>query len=128
MKDIEGLQDIMLFVNEFYTSVQKDEELSPIFYQHIAGDWQPHMERMYLFWNAALFGHKGYIGNPFAKHARMSIDANHFERWLFWFNKIIDAHFIGPVSKEAKRRAQIMANTFQRRLSEAGHVGAKTIV
>ena len=127
-KDIEGLHDIKLFVNEFYSRVQKDEVLSPIFYQHIPGDWQPHLDRMYQFWNAALFGEKGYIGNPFAKHATMPLTKEHFDRWLYWFNQTIDNFFMGSVCDDAKKRAKIMANTFHGRLSQIGYDGAKTIV
>ena len=67
--DITSLEDIKLMVDEFYKKVKTDQLLSLVFLQHIPEDWQPHLEKMYLFWNAALFGEKGYIGNPFSKHA-----------------------------------------------------------
>lgn len=127
-KDIAGLEDIRLFVNEFYNKIQKDDLLSPIFYAHIPGDWQPHLAKMYLFWNAALFGVKGYLGNPFAKHAHMPLTREYFERWLYHFNQTIDTYFEGAVALDAKKRGFIMANTFLARLSLMDHNGAKTIV
>ncbi len=114
--DITGLEDIKLLVDAFYTSVQKDELLSPIFLSRLHDHWGPHLEKMYTFWNAALFGVKGYTGNPFAKHATMAVDAEHFERWLTLFLGTIDAHFDGPVAEDAKKRALIMATNFERRI------------
>jgi len=46
MKDIEDIADIKLFVNEFYIKVREDELLGIVFSAVIAGDWQPHLDRM----------------------------------------------------------------------------------
>lgn len=127
-KDIVGIDDIIVLVNEFYSKVQKDDLLSPIFYAHIPNDWQPHLEKMYQFWSAALLGVKGYAGNPFAKHAHMPLTKEYFDRWLYWFTQTIDAHFEGPVADDAKMRANIMANTFLARLSMKGYKSINTIV
>lgn len=115
-KDIAGLNDIKLLVDDFYSRVKLDDLLSPIFFEHIPGDWGPHLIKMYQFWNAALFGEKGYVGNPFARHAHMPLTQAHFERWLFWFDQTVNTHFEGPVADDARRRAFIMANTFLNRL------------
>lgn len=123
--DITGLEDIKLLVDEFYTSVRKDELLAPIFLFRLNTYWQPHLEKMYTFWNAALFGVKGYTGNPFAKHATMPVDGEHFERWLSLFTNTVDTYFEGPVAEEAKRRAHIMATNFQRRID--GLKGTDTV-
>ncbi|MBC7625973.1 group III truncated hemoglobin [Ferruginibacter sp.] len=125
-KNITGIEDIKLMVDQFYKKVKTDELLSPIFLQYIPADWQPHSEKMYLFWNAALFGEKGYMGNPFSKHAKMdTIGTAHFERWLFLFYQTIDEHFIGS---NAKWRASVMADNFMRRLASIKQNGIITIV
>lgn len=115
MKDIEDINDIRLFVDEFYKKVQRDMYLGPVFHSAIS-DWQPHLEKMYLFWNAALFGIAGFKGNPFARHATLSIGLVHFQKWLELFNETIDAHFEGPVAENTKERAVLMAKTFVARL------------
>lgn len=127
-KDIEGLNDIKLMVNDFYNKVKRDSLLSPIFFEHIPTNWQPHLDKMYQFWNAALFGEKGYVGNPFSKHAKMNtITPLHFERWLLLFNQTIDAHFLGNMADDAKWRASIMADNFMRRLASIKESGTVTI-
>lgn len=115
--DIRDLTDIKLLVDEFYKKVRKDALLAPVFAMRITGDWQPHLETMYRFWNAALFGVREYVGNPFARHAALPIDAPHFEQWINLFYETIEFYFEGPVADEAKRRAMIMAHTFYNRMS-----------
>ena len=126
-KDITGLDDIKLLVDDFYRRVQQDQLLAPIFFEHIPDDWGPHLNKMYLFWNAALFGEKGYIGNPFARHAHMPLTETHFEHWLHWFEETVDRHFEGPMATDAKKRSRMMAKNFQNRLSMLGGNVSRTI-
>jgi hemoglobin len=117
--DIAGLADIKLLVDQFYDLVAQDALLAPIFNFRLSTYWVPHLEKMYTFWNAALFGVKGYAGNPFAQHATLPVDGKHFERWLGLFNHTVDSLFAGPMAEEAKRRALIMATTFERRIANS---------
>ncbi|MGN6641279.1 MAG: group III truncated hemoglobin [Mucilaginibacter sp.] len=115
MKDIEDINDIRLLVDEFYGKVRQDNLIGPVFL-NVIEDWQPHLDKMYAFWNAALFGVSGYKGNPFSKHAPLPIEQDHFERWLMLFAETIDEHFEGIIAKDAKNRAGLMANMFLGRL------------
>ena len=124
-KDIEGLADIQILVDEFYGAIREDELLAPIFFFRLNEYWKPHLEKMYTFWNAALFGVKGYTGNPFAKHATMPVVAEHFQRWLSLFYYTVDANFEGPMAEDAKRRALLMAGNFERRIE--GLKGTDTV-
>jgi hemoglobin len=119
MKDITDIDDIKLFVDEFYEKVRRDDLLSPVFLQAIPGDWQPHLDKMYAFWNTVLFGVSGYKGNPFSKHAPLSIEQDHFERWLALFAETINGHFEGPVAQDTQKRAGFMAEMFLSRLRYA---------
>ncbi|MFI5159793.1 MAG: group III truncated hemoglobin [Sphingobacteriales bacterium] len=116
-KEIEDIEDIKVFVDDFYTRVRGDELIGPIFMEEIA-DWRPHLDKMYAFWNAALFGVAGFRGNPFAKHAPLKIDRPHFERWLELFCATIDECFEGFIADDAKKRAELMANMFLYRLQQ----------
>ena len=116
MKDIEGIDDIKILVDEFYAKVRADELLAPVFDARIA-DWEPHLDTMYRFWNAALFQVREYVGNPLLKHATLPVGGQHFERWIELFYATLDEHFQGPVAEEAKHRSLIMANTFYSRMS-----------
>ena len=116
--DITGIEDIKILVDDFYNKVKKDDLLAPIFDFRLSTHWGPHLEKMYTFWNAALFGVKGYNGNPFMKHVTMELEGEHFDRWLNMFNETIDTHFEGPVAEEAKKRAIIMATMFMHKLND----------
>ena len=115
--DVRNHDDIKLFVNTFYDRVKADELLAPIFLEKIPGDWGPHLDIMYRFWNAALFNVREYTGNPFMKHIHLPLQQGHFERWIDLFYMTMDALFEGPVADEAKRRAMIMAHTFYQRMN-----------
>ncbi|MGN6396736.1 MAG: group III truncated hemoglobin [Mucilaginibacter sp.] len=116
-KEIEGLEDIKIFVDEFYSRVRADELIGPIFMEKI-DDWGAHLEKLYAFWNAALFGVPGFRGNPFAKHAPLKIGTAHFERWLELFYATINERFEGYIAEDAKKRAELMANMFLYRLQQ----------
>ena len=125
--DIRGLDDIILFVDGFYKKVQQDELIGPIFNNAIT-DWPIHLEKMYKFWNAALFGVPRFKGNPLAKHAPLPIEARHFDRWLILFDQTIDAHFEGEMAVDAKKRAKLMAAMFLNRLNNMRGGPDKVIV
>ncbi|MEO6850448.1 MAG: group III truncated hemoglobin [Mucilaginibacter sp.] len=116
MNDIEDIGSIRLLVDKFYASVRQDVLIGPIFNKAIGDNWAPHLEKMYAFWNAVLFAEPGFTGNPFAKHAPLPIDAEHFSRWLTLFRQTLDECFEGPVATEAKNRAELMAILFQNKL------------
>ncbi|QTE37431.1 group III truncated hemoglobin [Mucilaginibacter gossypii] len=117
MNDIQDITSIKLLVDEFYTRVRLDGLLGPIFAEVIKNDWQPHLDKMYAFWNAALFGVPGFKGNPFASHAPLPIGNAHFDRWLDLFKETVDAHFAGPMANDAKNRAGLMAVMFMSKLA-----------
>jgi hemoglobin len=117
-RDIENIEDIKLFVNEFYKKVQLDPELAPIFSEYLPGDWGPHLQTMYKFWSAALFGTREYPGNPLMKHTRLAVRTRHFERWIDLFNQTLDEHFAGRLTEEAKRRATIIAHSMYNRINK----------
>jgi hemoglobin len=115
--DIQGIKEIKILVDDFYKKISEDELLAPIFNFRLSTHWEPHLEKMYSFWNAALFGVKGYSGNPFMKHATMELEDKHFDHWLSIFNSTVDGHFEGPMADEAKKRAVIMASMFIHKLN-----------
>jgi hemoglobin len=128
MKTIENIEDIKVFVNEFYARVKADPFIGPIFLETIPEDWQPHLDKMYAFWNGALFGVPGFRGNPFAKHAPLQIGTEHFNRWLELFFSTIDDHFEGAVATDAKNRAELMAYMFLNRLQNMNRGTSHVIV
>jgi hemoglobin len=120
-KDIEGLDEIKVMVDDFYNRIKEDDLLTPIFNFRLSTHWAPYLEKMYAFWNAVIFGVKGYNGNPFMKHATMELDPEHLKRWINTFNQTIDSHFEGPIAEEAKISAAVMASMFMFKLDKIKH-------
>lgn len=124
--DIRHLEDIHRLVEAFYGRARIDPWLGPIFFSSIPGDWDPHIEKICAFWNAALFGAPGYTGQAFAAHRGLPLEARHFDRWVALFTETVDELFDGEVADDAKSRARKMADLFLRRIEDergSGMVG-----
>lgn len=130
MSDIENVEDIKLFVNEFYAKIKEDELLALVFALRIQGDhWDKHLHRMYDFWNTVLFFERTYKGNPFSKHHELPIASPHFSKWLLLFNETIDSRFKGDKAEETKKRAKNMATLFSSKMEYfANNPNAKPIM
>lgn len=117
MSDVRNKEDVKIFVDSFYEKVRKDSIIGPVFAAKIAdGNWTPHLERMYSFWNTVLFATRDYRGNPFSKHASLPIQKRHFERWVNLFVETMDEHFEGEIADDAKMRADKMGKLFHSKL------------
>jgi len=116
--DIQNIDDIKKLIDQFYGEVRKDEMLAPVFASRISADeWPAHLERMYAFWNAILFGQTGFQGNPMQNHLRLPIGEQHFEQWLCLFRQTIDELFTGEKAEEAKSRASSIAQIMNYKIS-----------
>lgn len=110
--DVLNREDVVLFVNSFYEKVRIDDLIGPVFAGVINDNWQPHLEKMYRFWETVLLGNHTYSGAPFMPHAQLPLEQKHFDRWLQLFDQTLDQHFDGPVAEDAKARAAKMAVMF----------------
>jgi hemoglobin len=115
-KDILILEDVKILVDAFYGKVRQDDLLADIFNQIIQDKWAVHLEKMYRFWQTILLSEHTYYGSPFSPHAEMPLEGQHFERWKKLFFETIDEHFSGEKAKEAKWRAEKMAEMFQMKI------------
>ncbi len=112
MTDISNIEDIQLLVNTFYERVGQDDLIGPIFNEKLEGKWQHHLEKMYQFWQTVLLEEHTYSGRPFPPHAKLPVNAEHFDRWKTLFNSTVDEFFVGAKADEAKWRAEQMAKMF----------------
>jgi hemoglobin len=111
--DISNFEDIKSFTNLFYYKLSNSSELKQLFFDRLGNeDWQPHLERVYMFWDMILFGAIGYTGNTFAPHSNMPINKIHFDEWLKLFNESIDELHVGEKSELAKSKAKMLAAIF----------------
>lgn len=116
-KEITTLNDIRLLVDSFYAKVREDELLGGIFNNVIQDRWPEHLEKMYRFWQTVLLEDHTYFGSPFAPHAKLPIEKQHFDRWLKLFGETLDEHFSGAKAEEARWRAEKMAEMFQHKIA-----------
>lgn len=125
-KEIINIEDIKLLVDTFYEKIREDKLLSEIFNNVIQDRWPQHLEKMYKFWQTILLEEHTYYGSPFLPHANLPISEEHFNRWLELFFTTVDELFHGEKAKEAKWRANKMAEMFQ--LKIASYKNSKPLI
>jgi hemoglobin len=83
-----GIDEAMIetVIRGFYARVREDPLLAPIFKSRVT-DWEPHLENMFAFWSSLTLQTGRYHGQPMAKHMRLTVDSNHFDRWLALFEE-----------------------------------------
>lgn len=75
-------------VRAFYGRVRADARLGPIFAHHIAGDWEPHLEKMTDFWSSVILKTGAYQGRPVPAHLKLkTVVEGDFEIWLGHFRE-----------------------------------------
>jgi hemoglobin len=116
-QDITSFDDIKLLVNSFYSQVQKDDFIGPIFNAKIGDRWPEHLEKMYRFWQTILLEVHSYSGSPFPPHKHLPVEKEHFDRWMNIFTTTVDSLFQGPIADEAKLRAKNMAEMFNYKIT-----------
>ena len=126
--EIISVEDVRTLVHTFYEKVQSDELIGPIFNSRIEGRWPEHLEKMVRFWQTVLLNEHTYQGSPFAHHADLHLENEHFERWLALFYENIDVHFTGEKVIEAKWRAEKMAEMFKYKIDYYRNKPSKSII
>ncbi|TRX40031.1 group III truncated hemoglobin [Flavobacterium restrictum] len=121
--DITSLEDIKLLVNSFYSKVQEDALIGPIFNEKIMGRWPEHLEKMYRFWQTILLEEHTYTGSPFPPHKQLPVNTQHFDRWMALFTETVDHLFTGKLADDAKLRAQNMAQMFNYKIEYFRNAG-----
>ena|SRR5688572_3421777 len=127
-KDISGVSDIELLVNDFYTAVRNDGLLAPVFTNVIQDRWPSHLEKMVKFWETVLLGGERYFGKPFVPHANLPVNQQHFDRWLQLFEQTVDANFAGDKAEEAKWRGSRMAVLFLSKIEYISNNPGKVVL
>lgn len=82
-----GITDAMIseLVDTFYGRVRKDPLLGPVFTQ--VGNWDEHLAKLRSFWSSVVLMSGRYHGQPMQAHFPLSIEAQHFDRWLALFER-----------------------------------------
>ena len=114
--DVIARADIEDIVERFYAAVLDDPIIGFIFTDVAKIELEHHLPIIVNFWADNLFKFKEiakehqYAGNPLQKHLevhnKLPLRPGHFTRWLFLFNKAVDAKHQGPQADAMKARAE----------------------
>lgn len=126
-REITTLDDIKLLVNTFYSRVQKDELIGPVFNEKIQDRWEEHLQKMYTFWQTLMLDEQTYFGRPFPPHANLPVKKEHFDRWILIFSQTVDELFEGEKTDEIKWRASQMAKMFHSKIEYFRELGQKPL-
>ncbi len=106
-RDLDTPDEIAEMVRRFYTKVDRDELLGPMFNDVAEVDWAEHLPKLTAFWCRALLGIPGYTGNPFQTHAtvhrKRPFTGAHFRRWLELFHTTLEQGWAGQAADRAHR-------------------------
>lgn len=111
------MEDIRRLVDVFYGKIRVDDLLGGIFGGILKDNWQPHLDKMYSFWQSILLSEPTYNGRPFAPHARLPVERKHFDRWIVLFHQTVDDYFEGNNANFAKKQSVVMAEMFMKKIS-----------
>lgn len=108
---------IKLLVNTFYIKIREIPELQSIFESKIGtsqDDWQPHLEKMYSFWNSILLREGSYHGRPMVAHRELEyFPPELFDVWLDAFQETAKSIFNEEDTKLVVQRAEIIAQSLK---------------
>ena len=107
--------DIRRVVRAFYTEVQKDEMLAPVFATRIGtGEWDAHMDHIIDFWSSIFLKTGRFNGNPMRKHLGLeNITPAHFTRWLALFEAVSNRLLETPQAAAMQDMANRIGQSFQ---------------
>ena len=118
--DLDNRATIEGFVDQFYARVLADPRLAPIFLDVAQIDLDVHLPHIKDYWCKLLLGEQRYRRHTMAihrrLHARQSLQADDFQRWLALFIATVDAGYAGPRAQRAKRVAAAIAGNVQQGL------------
>jgi hemoglobin len=105
--------EISKLVDAFYTKVQRDSVIGPIFNAQVK-DWPAHLALLKEFWASVLLGTGSFRGNPLETHLKLPLSREHFERWLALFAETA-LELLPPEQAEIFiSKSERIAETFQR--------------
>ena len=119
--DVLDRADVNDIVARFYEAALKDPIIGFLFTDVAKIDLEHHLPIIVDFWCDILFKENLYQGNPLSKHQdihrQVPLRPGHFTRWLYLFNKAVDAKHQGTNAKLMKQRAEGVAKSISASLA-----------
>jgi hemoglobin len=106
--------NIRALVEAFYSHVDDDALLGPIFSRELMGRWDEHLAKMTTFWSSLVLGSKQYRGNVQEAHRPLAdIEPRHFARWLTLFLNTVEQRFEPAAAVQFMEPALRIAQSLQ---------------
>ncbi|GHA02181.1 hypothetical protein GCM10008090_09330 [Arenicella chitinivorans] len=113
--DVLDRTDIEDIVARFYADMLKDPIVGFIFTDVAKIELDHHLPVIVNFWMDVVFGGRHYDGNPLRKHLelhqKIPLRPGHFTRWLYLFERAVDAQHAGDNADKMKQRAEMVAKS-----------------
>lgn len=120
--DIHNRDDIATVLTTFYTDAFSDPIIGFMFTDVANADLDEHVQLITKFWSSIIFKEGSYNGNAMQKHvdinSKVPLKPGHFTRWLFLFERALDAKFSGENADLMKKRARMIAESISDSLSK----------
>lgn len=117
MRDIQTKEDIAFLMDEFYSTMLKDELIGYIFNDIAQLNLAEHLPSLTNFWENMLLQPNGYKKNVMDIHLKLNalekLQPKHFERWLFLLNETVTQNFEGEKSERMLNSAKNIAAMMQ---------------
>lgn len=122
-RDIKSTRDIEVVLRDFYPKAFNDQIIGYMFTDVAKADLEEHIKNVVPFWEKALFGQGNYTTNVLKKHTDLNtlvkLKPGHFTRWLFLFEKALDANFSGKTTEVMRKRAHAVADSINAAISRS---------
>ena len=123
-KDIADRDDIVKLVTLFYKKLLSDKSISYLFTDIAKIELVPHLDVLADFWENILFQKDTYRKNAMQPHLvlhqKSTLNKQHFNTWLNYFNETVDEFFIGEKATLAKEKALSIATVMQIKIIQSG--------
>lgn len=111
-------ENLRIMLADFYTEVQKDPVIGPIFINTIGQsdeDWEPHMDKVVAFWSATMLKTKKYPGGMVMTHNKLKgLEHDHFVRWMQIFQPTVAKHYDIKVALDFTIKGQQILRSLHR--------------
>jgi hemoglobin len=109
--------NIKLLVDQFYTKIRQNPQLSAIFERAIGeneSDWSPHLGKMYDFWSSVMLKSGRYHGTPMQKHMALPpFDLSLFDKWLELFLQTANEIYTDDIAAQYYAKSSNIARSLK---------------
>jgi hemoglobin len=120
-QDIRNREDIEEMLHAFYNRAFDDDRIGFFFREVVPIDIRTHVPEIALFWDAVVFGTRGYGKDVLSIHRNIHeaspIRKEHLDRWLELFTGTVNEFFEGEKAELMKQRARSIATMMHIKLN-----------